>query len=60
MGFEDPQAVYKWISGRSLPNIDDFLILSKVLHITIEDIPVLTGILLVLDGDCTNIKQYAG
>ena len=44
MGFENPQAVYKWISGRSLPSIDNFLILSKVLHTSIEDI-------LVIDGD---------
>ena len=44
MGFENPQAVYKWISGRSLPSIDNFLILSKVLHSSIEDI-------LVVDGD---------
>ena len=38
MGFENPQAIYKWISGRSLPSIDNFLILSKVLHTSIEDI----------------------
>ena len=36
MGFENPQAIYKWISGRSLPSIDNFLILSKVLHTSIE------------------------
>lgn len=40
MGFENPQAIYKWISGRSLPSIDNFLILSKVLHTSIEDILV--------------------
>ena len=33
MGFENPQAVYKWISGRSLPSLDNFLILSKLLRI---------------------------
>lgn len=38
MGFENPQVIYKWISGRSLPSIDNFLILSKVLHTSIEDI----------------------
>lgn len=36
-GFENPQAIYKWISGRSLPSLDNFVILSKVLHTTIED-----------------------
>ncbi len=44
MGFENPQAIYKWISGKSLPSIDNLLILSKVLHTSIEDI-------LVYDGD---------
>ena len=44
MGFENPQAVYKWISGKSLPSLDNFIILSRLLHTTIEDI-------LVIDGD---------
>ena len=44
MGFENPQAVYKWISGRSLPSLDNFVILSRLLHTSIEDI-------LVVDGD---------
>ena len=43
-GFENPQAIYKWISGKSLPNIDNFIILSRLLHTSIEDI-------LVIDGD---------
>lgn len=44
MGFENPQAVYKWISGKSLPSLDNFIILSRLLHTSIEDI-------LVIDGD---------
>ena len=44
MGFENPQAVYKWISGKSLPSLDNFIILSRLLHTSIEDI-------LVVDGD---------
>ena len=43
-GFENPQAIYKWLSGKSLPSIDNFIILSRLLHTTIEDI-------LVIDGD---------
>ena len=43
-GFENPQAIYKWLSGRSLPSIDNFVILSRMLHTSIEDI-------LVIDGD---------
>ena len=40
MGFENPQAVYKWIHGKSLPSVDNLLILSKILHTSIEDILV--------------------
>ena len=44
MGFENPQAVYKWIAGKSLPSLDNFMILSRMLHTSIEEI-------LVIDGD---------
>lgn len=47
MGFENPQAIYKWISGRSLPSLDNFVILSRLLHTSIEDIPVVDGMLFV-------------
>ena len=49
MGFENPQAVYKWISGKSLPNLENLLILSKLLNTSVENI-------LVLDEDI-NILQ---
>ena len=49
MGFENPQAVYKWLSGKSLPNLENILILSKLLNISIENI-------LVIDEDI-NILQ---
>ena len=29
MGFEYPQAIYKWLSGNSLPTLDNFVILSR-------------------------------
>jgi transcriptional regulator with XRE-family HTH domain len=48
MGFENPQAIYKWISGRSLPSLDNFVILSRLLHTSIEDI-------LVIDGDIVRL-----
>lgn len=44
MGFENPQAIYKWLSGKSLPSLDNFIILSRMLHTSIEEI-------LVIDGD---------
>ena len=46
MGFENPQAIYKWISGRSLPSIDNFLILSKVYIPVLKISSSLTGIFL--------------
>ena len=45
MGFENPQAVYKWISGKCLPSLDNFLILNT----SIEDI-------LVIDGDIPRFR----
>ena len=50
MGFENPQAIYKWISGRSLPSLDNFVILSRLLHTSIEDI-------LVIDGDIVRLSD---
>ena len=47
MGFENPQAVYKWLSGKSLPSLENLLILSKLLNISIvidEDINILRSI----------------
>ena len=50
MGFENPQAVYKWLSGKSLPNLENLLILSKLLNISIENI-------LVLDEDINILRD---
>lgn len=51
MGFENPQAVYKWISGKSLPSLDNIVILSRLLHTNIEDI-------LVIDGDIVYLRKF--
>lgn len=40
MGFESPQAIYKWEAGYSMPKIDNFIILSKMLQVSINDILV--------------------
>lgn len=50
MGFENPQAVYKWLSGKSLPNLENLLILSKLLNISIENI-------LVIDEDINILRD---
>ncbi len=39
-GFEQPQAVYKWLRGQSLPSVDNLVILSIILHTSIEGILV--------------------
>ena len=52
MGFENPQAIYKWLAGRSLPSIDNLIVLSAILHVSIEEI-------LVVDGDfCRLISVF--
>ena len=40
MGFEAPQAIYKWQSGQSLPSVDNLLALSVLLEVPMEDILV--------------------
>lgn len=37
-GFATPQAVYHWIHGRSLPSIDNLIVLANIFNVTIEDI----------------------
>ena len=41
LGFTTPQAIYKWFWGQSLPSVDNLVILSKVLNVSIEDILVI-------------------
>lgn len=40
MGFSEPQAVYKWQRGETLPSVDNLFALSKILETSIEDILV--------------------
>ena len=42
-GFEQPQAVYKWLHGQSLPSIDNLLILAMLLGSTVEGILATSG-----------------
>ena len=42
-GFEQPQAVYKWLHGQSLPSIDNLLILAKLFESTVEGILAISG-----------------
>lgn len=38
LGFEYPQAIYKWKRGECLPTLDNLLILSVMLETTIDKI----------------------
>ena len=42
LGFNEPQAVYKWERGSSLPSTDNLLALSLLLEVQIEEILVFT------------------
>lgn len=37
-GFENPQAIYKWIHGRNLPTVDNLIILAEIFGVTVNDI----------------------
>lgn len=39
-GFAAPQAIYKWLSGKSMPNLDNLIALSFYLGVTLNDIVV--------------------
>ena len=40
MGFYEPQAVYKWMTGTSLPCIDNLVILADLYRCKVEDMLV--------------------
>ena len=37
-GFEEPQAIYKWQRGKSLPTVDNLYALSALLDVSMDDI----------------------
>lgn len=39
-GFSTTNAIYKWLKGDSLPTLDNFLALSVLFHISINDLIV--------------------
>ena len=41
-GFEDPQAIYKWQWGKSLPSVDNLYALSMLLNVPMNEILVPT------------------
>lgn len=41
LGFNNPQAIFKWQRGESLPSLDNLVILSQVLGASLEEILVI-------------------
>lgn len=41
--FENPNAIYKWRRGKSLPTVDNLVALAFILHVRMDDINVLEG-----------------
>lgn len=39
-GFEQPQAVYYWFSGKRIPSVDNLVVLSKLCHVTVDNLLV--------------------
>ena len=39
-GFEEPQAIYKWQQGKSLPTVDNLYALGALLNVPMEEILV--------------------
>ena len=42
MGFNTPQAIYKWIRGEAIPSVNNLVILSELFNTTIDEILVKT------------------
>ena len=43
-GFEEPQAIYKWQRGQSLPTVDNLYALSTLLDVPMNDILVASNL----------------
>ena len=41
LGFSIPQSIYKWQQGRSLPTLDNLVILAFLLNVSIDDILII-------------------
>ncbi len=41
MGFNTPQAIFKWQRGETMPTLDNIIVLSELFQTTIEEIVVI-------------------
>ena len=37
-GFDYPQAIYAWESGKSIPTVDNLLVLARLFDVTLDDL----------------------
>ena len=54
-GFEEPQAIYKWQQGKSLPSVDNLFALSRLFGVSMNEILVQSQLNLINNGqsdDC--------
>lgn len=40
-GFTTTQAIYKWIWGKTLPSIDNMVVIAKIFNVKIDDIIII-------------------
>ena len=43
MGFNTPQAIYKWMRGEAVPSVDNLVVLSELFDTAIDEILVRTN-----------------
>lgn len=43
MGFNTPQAIYKWMRGEAIPSVDNLVVLSELFDTAIDEILVRTS-----------------
>ena len=48
-GFEEPQAIYKWQRGKSLPSVDNLYALSALLQVPMNEIIISTSHIVSLE-----------
>lgn len=51
-GFEYPQAIYSWESGKNIPTIDNLFVLSQLFCVTIEELVVTKMVEVVVENEC--------
>ena len=60
-GFEEPQAIYKWQQGKSLPSVDNLYALGALFEVPMEDILVSRTSqlnLIICEQNCSDYHGY--